>query len=66
MNTAVEKAHQEETSHKNEEDVKKQSLALKVLKEENESFMRTVITENFDKLLMESEEIKEKNKEIEE
>eukprot|EP00957_Ditylum_brightwellii_P066100 5013976-Ditylum_brightwellii.AAC.1 len=36
------------------------------LQEKNETFTRTMITENLDKLLKESEEVKEKNKEMKE
>ena len=43
-----------------------QKQTLTDLQEKNETFTRTMITENLDKLLQESEEAKEKSKEMEE
>eukprot|EP00957_Ditylum_brightwellii_P097836 7450372-Ditylum_brightwellii.AAC.3 len=63
---ATEKANQIEIEHKNAEWKQTQKQTITELQEKNETFTRIMITENLDKLLQESEEAKEKNKEIEE
>eukprot|EP00957_Ditylum_brightwellii_P207849 15354786-Ditylum_brightwellii.AAC.1 len=63
---ATEKANQIEFECKNAEWKQNQKQTITELQEKNETFTRTMITENLDKLLQESEEAKEKNKEMEE
>eukprot|EP00957_Ditylum_brightwellii_P112248 8558179-Ditylum_brightwellii.AAC.1 len=62
----TEKANQIEIECKNAEWKQTQKHTITELQEKNEIVTRTMITENLDKLLQESEEAKEKNKEMEE
>jgi hypothetical protein len=62
----TEKTNQEVLEQKNTEWEEKQTQMLCDMQEKNEAFTRDMITENFDKLLNESEEAKKKNKKMEE
>jgi hypothetical protein len=62
----TEKVNQEELERKNTEWEEKQTQMLCDMQEKNEAFTRDMITENFDKLLHESEEAKKKSKKMEE
>eukprot|EP00957_Ditylum_brightwellii_P190063 14468958-Ditylum_brightwellii.AAC.1 len=62
---ATEKANQIEFERKNAEWMQNQKQTITELQEKNETFTRTMITENLDKLQQEVEEAKKKNKEME-
>jgi hypothetical protein len=63
---ATEKTYQVEFKSKNTAWMQSQKQTITDLQEKNETFTRTMIMENLDMLLQESEEAKDKNKEMEE